>query len=618
MKLAKDLRFTLPIFSASALIYLAVPQGFTLILVYLALIFLLQLYMPSSYLFQRIGLSAALPIIFAPVYLLGRGIFTDNPILPFDFFIFLFIYILAIILIFKNNQKSNRDISPKLLFGSFSTLIILSTLQLFLRSKSVGHAVAWVSGGDNRNHLVFFDQLVREGHLNLSTFMLQPIGFPSFYSMVFADLNKSVLENNEILIKQLELYAWSWVLIFAILGVTFSATAQIIWAALQNDKLHKTPLSLIVFSSLLPLTALFAGPATLDGFITALSSIIFLVLISNWIIENFNTKATDKRFLLIGFLLLLGTGLSWMFTLPISLGIFVLGIRNVVKNSKLEQKIWVDFVLVTLLLAIALTIHFSNYGQSLIYNAKVALSIGGSINANDPNFYYFLIALVLLLGIFMLNLNRKFARLLIVIGACNLAAIAAFKYFSNLSIFGWNYYSIKLQWIASCALFGIVAIFFASIVLKFDSDAENKSSKNKKIIIFSLLAVILYFGTESLVSTKNVWLKVFRGWENPRSTVMNTVLSYEIDFKNPTLFFRHGYHGDSMLANFWLNAYADPIDPVRGWNYTIDTLGDVQQMCDVNAYYPKVTLITYDSELGDELLRTCPTEEFQIVLEAMP
>jgi hypothetical protein len=122
--------------------------------------------------------------------------------------------------------------------------------------------------------------------------------------------------------------------------------------------------------------------------------------------------------------------------------------------------------------------------------------------------------------------------------------------------------------------------------------------------------------SELSVSSNKVWQKIWSGWENPRSSIINQVLAQDINRKNPTLFFHYGYGGDAMLANFWLTAFSDPVDPIRGWNYTIDTTGDPKQLCGVNAYYPTVTVVTSDSMLENELLKICPDEFFEIKLQA--
>ncbi len=599
------------------LLFLVSPQGLTLLVLYFSIIFLTESFVASKFQIQRLAVAASLPLIAATFYLLLRGLVTANQIHKIDFYIFLFLYLIFFYILSRiAKRKESTTSNPRVIFSAFSTFLILVSVQIYLKSKSIGYSVAWVSGGDNRNHVVFIDQLVREGHLNLSTFLLQPIAFPSFHSLVFAGIDKSNLTGNQILSAQLEFYSWAWVLILGTLGVAFAATAQIIWSV-RGEKEKDLPFTFIIFAALIPLSALISGPATLDGFITALSCTIFLTLITNWLIEFVHEEKPTFDKLLIGFVLFFGSALSWMFVAPLTFGIFYIALRHYLQIKK-SNKLRVDIFLISLLMLAALLVHFSNSGQSLIYNAKVALSVSGSINAQDPNFYYALIVFTFLAAYLNRRLNRNLAISLYWIGIAHFLAILFFKYFSNLSLFTWNYYSLKLQWISVSSLSGILIVGF---VYKIFKNIDSKFLFNKRIDHYGILILLLlsfYFVSESLVPTKNVWMKVMRGWENPRSEIMDKVLDFEIDFNNPTLFFHHGYHGDSMLGNFWLNAYANPIDPVRGWNYTIDTLGDVAQVCDVNAYYPKVTLITYDNSLAKQLREECPQEEFTIILERSP
>jgi hypothetical protein len=160
----------------------------------------------------------------------------------------------------------------------------------------------------------------------------------------------------------------------------------------------------------------------------------------------------------------------------------------------------------------------------------------------------------------------------------------------------------------------IFPIIFAVLISKLYSGLDP--TRIKRILTAALVLHIVFTVSELTVTSNKVFQKIWRGWENPRSQTMNKVFEQEVDIKNPTLFFHYGYSGDSKLANFWLTAFTEPADPIKGWNYTIDTSGDVKQICDVNAYYPRVTVVTSDSKLEELLLQTCPNEEFVIKLEA--
>jgi hypothetical protein len=142
--------------------------------------------------------------------------------------------------------------------------------------------------------------------------------------------------------------------------------------------------------------------------------------------------------------------------------------------------------------------------------------------------------------------------------------------------------------------------------------AKNNPLKTLTVILALSLVFLI---SESVVSTNKIWQKIWSGWENPRSSILNVALDQEIDYKNPTMFFHYGYGGDATLANFWMNAFANPVEPIKGWNYTIDTLGNPQQLCDVNAYYPTLNVITQDPNLEIELSKICPNENFKIKVE---
>lgn len=131
--------------------------------------------------------------------------------------------------------------------------------------------------------------------------------------------------------------------------------------------------------------------------------------------------------------------------------------------------------------------------------------------------------------------------------------------------------------------------------------------------MFILLATFLI--SESIVGVNNVYKKIWNGWDNPRAVTLDKMFEFEINKSVPTLFFHFGYAGESRMANFWQTAFTDPVEPLKGWNYTIDTTGNPQQMCDVNHYYPEVRLVTSDANLSKNLMELCPNEKFTIELE---
>jgi hypothetical protein len=165
------------------------------------------------------------------------------------------------------------------------------------------------------------------------------------------------------------------------------------------------------------------------------------------------------------------------------------------------------------------------------------------------------------------------------------------------------------------AIFVILISFTLVQLANYFNQHKFEFTNTLKVFLIICIYTSVYLLSEIASPSKNVWLKVLKGWENPRSAVVDQVLTTDFGSKNPTIFFRHGFDGDSKVGNFWFTAFLTQQEPLRGWNYTIDTNGDVVQMCDVNSYYESVNLITYDFELESALKLACPNETFSVVVE---
>jgi hypothetical protein len=301
---------------------------------------------------------------------------------------------------------------------------------------------------------------------------------------------------------------------------------------------------------------------------------------------------------------------AWMFVTPVTALLLLLGIRNNLKKN-LRNKKYLDVSIFTSCVLLVVALHESAFVQSLIYKAKLSLTASGAVNAPNPNYFFLVLAFILIGGLLLITKIGQIGNYLVQIATIQVFGLFAFKSFSNLGIFDWNYYLSKYQWIMLAALIGLLLAASISVLA-----VLLISNKQNYLIGLSLFVFVVFIISETVVTTNKVWEKIWIGWENPRSLVINEALMQEIDRENPTMFFHYGYAGDSKLANFWLNAFSNPVDPIKGWNYTIDTTGDPRQLCDVNAYYPTVTVVTSDSMLEQDLLQLCPSEIFEVKLQA--
>lgn len=570
-------------------------------------------FMPSAYSIQRVAISVVLVIGLTPFYFLIRGYLTESKLTALDLYIygFLAIFISFITLgersklknIFnlpKNQSKVFRQIAP-----SFLGLLFALLLEAYLLKKSLGSGVAWISSGDSKNHLVTSMDLVNYGDLLPSSFLTQPINAPSMLSLFFAQFGADLTLNPARLADFMVVYAFFWAMLIGLTGVGIAATAQVI-AGRSNYVLSKLTISLL---SLIPFFSLMVGPALNDGFFTAIFGITSLIVLTTWIIELDQSNNPLKIQLVTGFLLFLSTLMSWMFIAAVTFPILLLGISIYARqNSNKYFKTLLGIV--GFLIFGVLVAHFTDFGQTFQAKIKSALTANGAVTSSNPAFYYALLCGLVVLGLSSRR-HKTFGKLLVNLALLHIISLVSFKLFSNLGILSWNYYLLKYQWILTAALFA-----FACSFLFVEVDLSIKNYSKQKYIALGFMFIALYAVSESVLpySVDKALPKIIRGWENPRSSIMDIALKQDLNNENPTMFFHYGYSGDARLANFWITAFSNPRDPVRGWNYTIDTAGPVKPICEVNAYYPKVTIITSDSKLEQDIHDFCPKEEFIIKL----
>jgi hypothetical protein len=569
----------------------------------------------SNYLLNFVT-TLILEISLAPLYLILRGYIRRDELQIFDLQIYLATFSVVAIMATNNIQKFELKKQKlekfKKLFFSSSSLIFLIILELFLRSQSLGKSVAWVMSGDNKNHVALGHSIVLEGWLNPKVFMYQPISAASFTSLTFSQDQASRFSIEDLLTYQLQIYVLLWILFIGMTGIALAAFAESIRVRAGHKKLSS--LELLVISAF-PLLSVISGPAVYDGFFSAILSICVLLTLSAWFVTTTSAEQVNFTTWIIGLLLFISAVFSWMFTAFFALPMVALALWRHLQSKYVGKRYRVNLAFSVSILAVLSFLHFSKFAQDLIYRAKVAFSAGGAIAAPKPEFYF---GLILLLGLFgLFHQFHKFSSMSLILDLLliNTLALFVFKFFGHLGFNEWNYYSLKFQWILASTLFGTIFVFFIQFLNSLEINSKALSTEKIFSIIISTIFLIACLFSEALMPIKNGWVKALKGWENPRSSIVDQVLSSNIDPKVPTMFFHHGYQGDSMLANFWLNAYLDQIEPIRGWNYTIDTTGDVKQLCEVNSYYEKVKVITYDKDLEKQLFEACATEEFEFVVE---
>lgn len=589
------------------LIFIGVPISFLFLL---SIILLVSLRVPSDFFLQKIAIASVLVIGLSPLYLLVRGLVVDFPLRKSDLYLYGLITLLLSGILFRfsfHKAFESIRINKTLLISGFSGLIFGFVLQNYLSRKSFGYGIAWISSGDSKNHLVSAAELVKLGDLDPATFLTQPVNLSSTLSLLLSQIGNDLTVNPERLGVLMQNYAYFWITLLGLMGLAFAASGQVVWGKFRNE----VPIGITIALTVIPFFSLILGPALNDGFFTAIFGITTLTVVTTWLFELDQAKSPKKQHVFIGMLLFFSSLMSWMFVIAITFPILLVGFRRFLL-SLVNSKIYVNVFLILFVLIGLLAVHFSSPGQSLIRRIKTALNAEGAVSVTNPNLYYSLILVTFVVGL-LLHSGSNLGRTLMTLSSVHAISLVGFKQFSNLGLLEWNYYLLKYQWILTSSLVALLSAILLVYLNRSLNDSQLKSA-----LATSLIFTALFTFSESSVTVNRALPKILSGWENPRSSIMDIALRQDLDYKNPTMFFHYGYSGDARLANFWMNSFSDPLDPIRGWNYTIDTSGTVNQICDVNAYYPHVKILTSDLKLEELLAKECPQERFYINLIPSP
>jgi len=564
---------------------------------------------------QRMTFAATLFLGMSPLYLLLRGYVSEEPLTRFDLQIYAIVFTLSffafrLFFIPPRSRFINLPHDLKeayVTFVGFAPLALLLMINGYLREKSLGYSLALFASGDNKNHLVAAVELISYGSLDPATFYRQPISSPSFLSLLISQKEIASESPSENLSQLMQIFSFSWILLIAILSLSFMSISDLLVRQFSRKSLAPAVIALITSAGFVGLFSFSIGPALIDGFYTAIFGVVSLVALLIWFFALYEKNRNSSFHIVLGLVLFINSVFAWMFVLPFSFAILAIGVFNTLSYSKSKQIGFVLWMSIGIIFSILL-IHYSNFGQNLIRSAKIAMNTPGAVNATDPKLLYLILFTLAFWALFASN--KLFQKKIFQLIAAQLTSLLSLKIFSNLDFLGWNYYLIKYQWMM---LVTLSATLLAIVVSQLAMILQNAK---KTVAVFAILCLLssTYLISELSVNPGNIWPKILNGWDNPRAITIDKVLSTRIEVSNPTLFFHFGYAGESRLANFWLNALTVPQEPIKGWNYTIDPSGDVTPICDLNAYYPKVIIITSDPELESLVKAKCPSTEIRIEL----
>jgi hypothetical protein len=562
--------------------------------------------MPTEYSNLRIVLSFAYVSIGFVFYLVIRGFLPQQSITNTDFIICMVALIVLAILPKmigkKNKEQSFRSLGPSFLTGS-TALVICIAYSSYLLSKGIGFFLAWSGAGDSRNHIQSNFKLASDGFIEAVN-----LGTPYLTNAVSVFLNAGTslelgVDSSPRLLSDWTSLTLTWLLLISILGYAFAA----VWEIALSGFANKTKNLLLIPASFMAVTSFALGTYLMDGFISAIAGSIAVALACALLFEVTQKSSTTNLFT-IGLVLTFAV-FSWtLILIPVAILILPkfwewLDVRN---RSKLMYARVSSTVFGFLAISYVFVTFYSTYLFSI-------LNTSGRIQAADARAFIVLLLAIMFLA--LLNATKKSPTgfQLALVSISGAATIYALNTMSGIPFLSLNYYSAKAMMILFVALLPTALIFIPIGIKLISRVTELKPLR--MTLISGYTTLLIYFATEFISPFPKVWSLMNNGWYQPSAQTAAEVISLPNDPTNPTVYFKHNpsNSGETRLGNFWLGTFANPVSPIKSWAYLGDQEGDYAAFCDMNTYYPKMTVLTRDPNLKIRMRGYCREEEIDVI-----
>jgi hypothetical protein len=562
--------------------------------------------MPTEYSNLRIVLSFAYISIGFVFYLVLRGFLPQKPITNTDFIICMVALIVLAILPKmigqKDQEQSFRSLGPSFLTGS-TALVICIAYCSYLLSKGIGFFLAWTGAGDSRNHIQSNFKLASDGFIeavNLGTPYLT--NAVSVFLNAGASLNLGV-DSSPRLLSDWTSLTLTWLLLISILGYAFAA----VWEIALSGFANKTKNLLLIPASFIAVTSFALGTYLMDGFISAIAGSIAVVLACALIFER-SPKSSTTNLLLIGLVVIFAVFTWTLILIPVA--ILMLPKFWTWLDVRDRSKLMYAKVSLTVFGSLVITYVFVTFYSSYLFSI---LNTSGRIQAADARAFIVLLLAILFLALLNPRKKSPTGLQLALVSISGVATIYALNTMSGIPFLSLNYYSAKAMMILFVAFLPSALIFIPIGIKLISRVTELKPLRMTLITGYTTLLV--YFATEFISPFPKVWSLMNNGWFQPSAQTAADVISLPNDPKNPTVFYKlnPSNSGETRLGNFWLGTFANPVSPIKSWAYLGDQEGDYAAFCEMNTYYPKMTVLTRDPNLKIRMHGYCSEEEIDVI-----
>jgi len=584
------------------------PSPFINFTVLLISMFALSSVMPTDYSNLRIVYAFSYLAIGFGLYLVLRGFLATSPISKYDFAIsisLLSVLALSPKFLGRNNGSSElKTLKFSFVTGS-TTLAFCLAFGAYLFSKGIGYFLAWSGSGDSRNHVQTIYKISSNGYLDIID-----IGYPLLPHAISTLLNSGSPvglgnDSSSRLLSDWTSYSLTWALLISVLGYAFAA----VWEVALPQIPKKSVFFLLAPASALSLTSLSLGTFLIDGFVTATAGAISVAFATAVLFEK-SSKSSSTNLLTL-FLVAVLALFTWTFVV---VAVLIMMIPTYLHWLDLPSKsFWMWTRLSLTILGVALIWYrFATYYGDFFTSA---LTNSGSISLAHPKTFKILVVAIVLLAALSSRTKSPTILQLSLVALSAASLILILNIASGIPLNDLNYYSSKAMMILFVGLLPTVLIF---IPIMFRSMDLNSSFSTLRIAIACvLIGVLTHMSAQYVSPFPRILGQINDGWQGPNAKSVAKVLSLTNDPFNPVVFFDYlpPETGENRLANFWLGAYADYVDPLgyfQSWSYLSDQEGDYPAFCFLNRGFPQMTVYTTDANLRSKMRVYCRNEKMII------
>ena len=481
-------------------------------------------------------------------------------------------------------------------------------------------ALAFVLGGDARNHVLVARQILSRGGMDGVMLSQAPTLSNSVLALMMASRGMGFAPPDQILRNEFE--ALAALVTLATIAWSLSS-AGLVWAV--GGLRHRAQALALAAASLIPLTGLGLGVALRSGFFSivfAMPLLISALSLSVWTVRTRDRRRGSMLSWVAMSMILPVAATTWTPMLPVETMVVAGAIIGFHRRSMVQETLKaVGIAGVAMVAAVLLILPL------LTGPARAAVTNTGGISPPPPAVFLTVPLIVLAIAVAGLPQVRRSVFLPYLLGTLAAGAVVTYAVAQQPPGLEWNYYPAKLAWIWVLVGFPLLLTPAAFVVPLRSTTAWGRRVLPTTIAAAASIAVLGLAATSVRVSSPllpqaaaalapgaqpgGTTLLILNGWQSPDWRTVDAVLALGAK-KQSLVMWNYFDPGNDRLGNFWLATYDPLLSPDSGamfaqffnWAAAEDGV-DVNQLCDLLNRDPLRIVATRNSLLPSVVTSRC-------------